>query len=158
MKKKILLIMSMIILMFNLTACIQKQVDEIPINVNINMSPVAEHDDSLLILEDATVEKFDGELKVKAIYTNNKEIYVSVSDAFSVYAIQGEHQLNSVFDIRGKRNLKKKIGPGNSIEVEFVYKLENSDDVVVYACTPDAQKYIVGSITCKIEDLYSKND
>ena len=158
MKKKILLNMLIILLMFNLTACVQKHIEKIPFNVKINKSQIAEYDESYLILEDATVEKFDGHLKVKAIYTNNKDIYVSASDAFSVYALQGKEQLNADFEIGGKRNLKKKIEPGNSIEVEYVEKLENNDDVVLYVCTPDIQKYIVGSMTCKIDELYKIND
>lgn len=153
MKRKIFVSILSITLIFTLSSCIQKK-EEVPSNVKINMTSTAKYDESILSLDKARVEDLEEVLKIKGTYTNNNDVDVSVSDAFSVYAIQGKDQLDAVFDLRGKRNLKKKIKPGSSVKVELVFRLKSDDEVTIYMCTPDLQKYIVGVAKYDLYNLH----
>lgn len=141
-----------ITLMLCLTACVKQTEADETVTENVSLTNVAEYENSVLELKEAVIDKEEGIVTVKGIYTNNTDSNCSASNAFSVYVVQGEDQLNFSFDKNENKDIKKRISKGESIEVEYVFHLSSFDEINVYACTPDRFRVVLGTIKATVED------
>lgn len=145
------------ILMLSLTACGQQKVIDEVAKKNVVLSNVAEYEDSILELTGTEIDTEKQIVRIKGTYTNNTDSSYSSLNAFSVYTVQGDEQLDFYTGKNENKNNKKKISSGESIEVEYIYRIENNEDIKVYVCTPDRFRVVLACIKLEMEDSNEKN-
>lgn len=108
---------------------------------------IGEYDECTLELLDGTiVTTEEGQfLKVNAVYTNNKENPQYGSSAFAVRAFQNDKELDDwSFGQDNSGDLTREVRNGTSVNVSFLFKLDDNSEVEVLIGTPTADMETVG--------------
>ena len=109
---------------------------------------VADYEGCVLELTDA--EKFVNDegvslVRVHAVYTNNNADPLYAMCSFAVRGFQNDTELNDYSDINGsEESLTREIKNGKSLEVSFVFELQDDSQVEILVGTPTADMETVG--------------
>lgn len=115
------------------------------------LTNVAEYEDCVLSLEQASTDTLDsGEkvVKVVATYTNNGSEPLYAYCSFAVRAFQHDKQIEEISNINGdESSLIQEIKNGSSISVTYVFKLVDESEVEVLVGEPTADQTTIAKQT-----------
>ena len=107
------------------------------------ITETAVYEDFTLVLGDA--EFADGLIFVHASFTNKSQDPYYAASCFAVRAFQEDKQINDASDINGDQaELIREIKNDETIEVTYVFELQNDSDVEVVVGEPTADMTTIG--------------
>lgn len=137
--KKIVLFLISFVLVLSLAGCGTPQKE---------LTETAEYEDFTLVLGEA--ERFTDDtgrnlVRINATYTNASQDPYYVLSCFAVRAFQNDKQIEDVSNINdGEAALIREIKNGETIEVSYVFELEDESAVEVLVGEPTADQTTIG--------------
>ena len=113
------------------------------------LTNVAEYEDCVLSLEQASTDTLEsGEKVVKVVATNNGSEPLYAYCSFAVRAFQHDKQIEEISNINGdESSLIQEIKNGSSISVTYVFKLVDESEVEVLVGEPTADQTTIAKQT-----------